>query len=85
MPEKKLTFNITHYPAFQNVKRISEELHILLTPNKEQRKVFPDVPVVGFRIGKSFKVYLVRTKLSRLEESGKCETCGKKVAWSVIL
>ena len=39
MPEKKLTFNITYYPAFQHVRRIMEELHILLTPNKEHRKV----------------------------------------------
>ena len=26
MPEKKLTFNITYYPAFQHVRRIMEEL-----------------------------------------------------------
>ena len=55
-----------------------EELHILLTPNKEHRKVFPDVPVVGFLNGKSLKDYLVRAKLSKLEESGKREPCGKK-------
>ena len=78
MPEKKLTFNITYYPAFQHVRRIMEELHILLTPNKEQRIVFPDVPVVGFWNGKSLSDYLVRAKLSKLEESGKCEPCGKK-------
>ena len=35
MSEKKLTFNITYHPAFQNVRSIMEELHILLTPNKE--------------------------------------------------
>ena len=78
MPEKKLTFNITYYPAFQHVRRIMEKLHILLTSNKEHRKVFPDVPVVGFRNGKSLKDCLVRPKLSKLEESGKCEPCGKK-------
>ena len=38
--EQKLTFNITYYPAFQNVRVIMEELHILLTPNKEQRRYF---------------------------------------------
>ena len=53
MSERKLTFNITYYPAFQNVRSIMEELHILLTPNKEHKKVFPDVPVVGFWNGKS--------------------------------
>ena len=77
MPEKKLTFNITYYPAFQNVRSIMEELHILITPNKEH-KVFPDMPIVGFRNGKSLKDYLVRAKLSKLEESGRCEPCGEK-------
>ena len=50
--EQKLTFNITYYPAFQNVRVTMEELHILLTPNKEHKKVFPNVPVIGFRNGK---------------------------------
>ena len=52
-----------------------EERHILLTPNKEHKKIFPDVPVAGFRNGKSFKDYLVRPKLPKLDES---EPCGKK-------
>ena len=43
MSEQKLTFNITYYPAFQNVRAIMEELHILLTPNKEHKKLFPNV------------------------------------------
>ena len=77
MPEKKLTFNITYYPAFQNVRRIMEELNILLTPNKEHRKVVPGVSVVGFWNGESLKEYLVRAKISKLEERGKCEPCGK--------
>ena len=55
-----------------------EKLHILLTPNKEHKKVFPDVPVVGFRNGKSLKDYLVRAKLPKLGVSGRCEPCGKK-------
>ena len=76
--EKKLTFNITYYPAFQSVRSIMEELHILLTTNKEHKKVFPDVPVVVFWNGKSLNDYLVRAKLSKAEESGRCEPCGKK-------
>ena len=78
MSEKKLTFNITYYPDFQNVSSIMEELHILLTPNKEHKKVFPDVLVVEFRNGNSLKDYLVRTKLPKLGESGRCEPCGKE-------
>ena len=57
---------------------IMKELHISLTPNKEHKKVFPGVPVVGFRNGKSLKDYLVRAKLPKLDESGRCEPCGKK-------
>ena len=78
MSEKKLTFNITHYPVFRNFRSIMEELHILLTPNKENKKVFPDVPVVGFRNGRSLKDYLAKAKLPKLDQSGRYEPCGKK-------
>ena len=36
------------------------------------------MPVAGFQNGKSLKDYLVRAKLSKLEEGGRCEPCGKK-------
>ena len=55
-----------------------QKLHILLTHNKEHKKVFPIVPIVEFRNGNSFKDYLVRAKLFKLEESGRCEPCDKK-------
>ena len=38
--ETKLTFNITYYQAFQNVRNILEELQILLTPEKGIKKFF---------------------------------------------
>ena len=79
MPENKLTFNITYYPAFQNVRAIMGELHILLTPNKRHKEVFSDVPVIGFRNGRSLKDFLVRATLLKLNESGRCEPCGKKL------
>ena len=55
IPEQKLIFNITYYPAFQNVRNI--------TPNKEHKKIFPNVSVAGFRNGMSLKNYLVRATL----------------------
>ena len=55
-----------------------EELHILLTLNKEHKKVFPNVPVIGFRNGKSLKDFLVSATLPKLNGSGRCEPCGKK-------
>ena len=46
--ESQLTFNITYYPVFQNVRSILEEFQILLAPDKEHKEVFPEVPIVGF-------------------------------------
>ena len=71
--EPRLTFNITYYLVFQNIRNILHELHLLLAPDKEHKKVFPDVPVVGFRNGKSLKDYLVRAALPKTNETGRCE------------
>ena len=60
------TFNSTYYSAFQNARSIMKKLYILLTPNKEHKKVFPDMLVVGFWNGKSLKDYLVGAKLSKV-------------------
>ena len=49
-----------------------------LAPDKEHKKVFPDVTVVGFRNGKSLKDYLVRAALPKTNETGTCKPCGKK-------
>ena len=79
MSEQKLTFNIIYYPAFQNVKAIiMEELHIFLTPKKEHKKVFHNVPVIGFGNGKSLKDFLFKATLPKINGSGRCEPCGKK-------
>ena len=51
---------------------------MLLAPDKEHKKEFPDVPVVGFRNGKSLKDYLVRATIPKANETGRCEPCGKK-------
>ena len=59
MPEQKLAFGIIYYPVFP-VRNIMEELHILLTPNKEHKKMFPNVTAIGLRNGKSLKDYIVR-------------------------
>ena len=40
MSEQKLTFNIIYYPAFQNLRAIMKELHILSTPNRKHKKLF---------------------------------------------
>ena len=65
--QNQLKFNITYYPVFLNVRNILQELHILLSPDKEHHKVFEDITVVGFRNGKSLKDHMVRAKLPNVE------------------
>ena len=65
MSEQKLTFCTAYYPPFQNVRAKMEELHILLTPNEELKKVFPNVLVIGFWNGKSLKE---KVNIERLEK-----------------
>ena len=76
--ENKLTFNITYYPEFQNTKTILEELQILLAPDKEHQKVFPNAPIVGFRNGKSLKDHLVRASFPILHSTLGSEPCEKR-------
>ena len=55
--ENNTTFEsrITYYPAFQNIRRILQELQILLARDKEHKKVFLEALIVGFRNGKSLE------------------------------
>ena len=76
--ENKLTFNIKSYPKFQNIKTISEELQILLAPDKEHQQVFSNVPIVEFCNGKSFKNHLVRPSFLILNNTLGSEPCGKR-------
>ena len=48
----KLIFNITYHPAFARIKDTLSKIHLLLTPNEEQRNVFPTVHIIGLRRGK---------------------------------
>ena len=60
--QNKLALNITYYPDFQNVRNILQELHILLTPDKEYKKVFQNNPIAGFRNAENLKDDLVKVK-----------------------
>ena len=63
---------------FSNTITILEELQILLAPDTEHQKVFPNVPIVGFRNGKKFKDLLVRDSLPILNHILGNEPCGKR-------
>ena len=45
-----------------------EKLHVLLTPNKKQRKLFSNVSVIAFRNGKCLNNSFVRAILPKLNE-----------------
>lgn len=49
--QKNLAFDITYYLVFQNVRKILQDLLMLLTSDKEHKKVFQGILVVGFRSG----------------------------------
>lgn len=49
--QKNLASDITYYLVFQNVSKILQDLLILLTSDKELKKVFQGILVVGFRSG----------------------------------
>ena len=62
-------FNITYYPIFSKFKNILSNIHLLLTPEMEHSKVFENVPVIGYKKGKSLKDILVMSKFLLLKLS----------------
>ena len=47
--QNKITFNVTYYSVFQNLKKILSELHLLLTPNVTHKTVFTNVSIIRFQ------------------------------------
>ena len=74
--QNKITFNITYHPVFRDVRKILEELHVILASDDGHKKVFPDVPLVGFKNNKNLKAHLVRSQLPDLDEVGRSKLCG---------
>ena len=72
------TFNITYHHVFKNIRIILEELHILLAPGDQHRKVFKDITRIGFKNCKSLKDHLVRSVLPKIDVAGSSGLCGGK-------
>ena len=49
----------------------------MLAPDKEHKKIFAEVPIVGFWNGKSINDYLVRAALPKIDNAGGSEPRGK--------
>ena len=71
----KLVFNFAYHPAYSKLKHILSNINLLLTPDAQHRKVFPEVPIVGFKRGKSLKDLLVRAKVP-VEKETDGKSCG---------
>ena len=72
------TFNITYHPLFWNVRKILEQLHVILASDDRNKEVFPDVSMTDFKNNKNLKAQLVRSQLSDLDEVDRSKPCGGK-------
>ena len=76
--DSKLTFNVTYYPVFRYLKSQLKELHVILACDEDRKKVFPVVPIIGFKNNKNLKSQYVRATLPDINEVGRCESSGGK-------
>ena len=70
--DSKLTFNVTYYPVFRHLKSQLKELHVILDCDGDHQKVFPEVPIIGFKNNKNLKSHLVRAVLPDINEVNIC-------------
>ena len=73
--QNKITSKITYRPVFLDARKILEELHVVLASDDGHKKVFPDVPLVGFKNNKNLKAHLVRSQLPDLDAAGRSKPC----------
>ena len=74
-----LVFSVSYHPAFSKLRNLLSNIHLILSPNQEHQKVFPSVPTVAFKKGRSLKDILVRAKLPCYNTTGEgSKTCGSK-------
>ena len=78
--QSKITFNLTDYLVFQNVKNFLAELHLLLTPDDAHKAVFINVPIIGFKNDRSLKDHLIRALLPKSDMEVRSKPCGGRTA-----
>ena len=59
----KLVFNFTYISAYSRLENILSNINLLLAQDPQHCKVFSEVPIVGFKRGKSLKDLSVRAKV----------------------
>ena len=73
--EDKLALNIRYHPSLAELKVIMTRIHLLLTPDDEHKKVFRDIPIIGFHRTKNLKDILVREKIPQIKNKGWYSPC----------
>ena len=76
--DSKLTLTVKYYQVFRNLKSQFKEIHVILAWDEYHRKVFPEVPIFGFKNSKNLKSHLVRDPLSDINEVCRCKPWGGK-------
>ena len=76
--QNKITFNITYHSVFRGARKILEELDVILTSDDGYKKVFPELPLIGFKSNKNLKAHLIRSQLPDWDEVGRSTLWGGK-------
>ena len=63
---------------FGQLKPQLKELLVILACDEDHKKVFPEVPIIGFKNSKNLNLHLVRAAFPDITEVGRCEPCGGK-------
>ena len=53
--QNKITFHIAYHPVLQDVRKVLEELYVILASGNRHSRVFP---MIGFKNNKSLKAHL---------------------------
>ena len=70
---------MTCHPVFRNVRKILEEMHVILAPDARYEKPFPDILMNSFKNNKSLKNHLIRSQPLHNDGIGRSKPCeGKK-------
>ena len=76
--DSKLTFNVTYYRLFRHLKSQLKELHVIPACEDAHKKVFSEVPIIGFKNNKNLKPHLGRAAFPDINEVDRWEPSGRK-------
>ena len=72
LPSSVTTFVLIKF--LKIVREILEEMQVILESDDRHEKVYPDIPVIGFKNNNN----LARSQIAEIDEIGKFKSCGGK-------